>query len=398
MTEYDDNADLNAAEEDYMPAPQPAKKRQGLLIGILALLVLGGGGFFAWTLFMPSNDFAYTPPPAPLAPAPDMPTEGMAEAPVADLSAEALAQVEMPAPEEVTVEMPAPEALAATVDAVNDVLAQTEPETEAEPVIVPPPVQQLQPIEPKNEQEVAPTAAEAVKDILGTDAQMTPAQQDAQIQNIAEQVEVTPRAKQVIVVKKAYSAQSGPAVNAAGGRVLAAGNYNDAVEIYDSQLARNPSDPIALTGKALALQKAGREAEALDLYQRLLDLNPRDLEVLTNYLGLLQKQKPEEALTRLEALEGQYPESALVAGQIAMASATLMDTPRALKSFQKAIALDPSNPVYPYNMAVLYDRLGTVDRARDAYLRTLRVVRDNPEREKSVPVETIRRRLQSLSS
>src|SRR5690606_27564798 len=155
---------------------------------------------------------------------------------------------------------------------------------------------------------------------LGTDAKLTPAQQDAQIQNIAEQVEVTPRAKQVIVVKKAYSAQSGPAVNAAGNRVMAAGNYNDAVAIYDSQLARNPSDPIALSGKALALQKAGRDAEALSLYQRLLDLNPRDIDALTNYLGLLQKQKPEEALIRLENLEGQYPESALIAGQIAMAS------------------------------------------------------------------------------
>src|SRR5688572_4558403 len=79
MTEYDQNTELNATDDDFGAAtPPPAKKRQSLLIAVLALIVVGGGGFFAYTMLMPSDDFVPSMP-APLAP-PVEPTP----APVAD--------------------------------------------------------------------------------------------------------------------------------------------------------------------------------------------------------------------------------------------------------------------------------------------------------------------------
>jgi Flp pilus assembly protein TadD len=129
--------------------------------------------------------------------------------------------------------------------------------------------------------------------------------------------------------------------------------------MFDSQLKKNPSDPLALAGKAQALQRAGRVDEALRTYDRLLQLNPRDLEALTNSLGLVQQQNPQKALTKLQSLVQQYPDNAAVAGQLATTQARMMDTPNALRNFQKAMALDPTNPTYPFNMAVLYDRLGS---------------------------------------
>ena len=209
--------------------------------------------------------------------------------------------------------------------------------------------------------------------------------------------EVTPRAKQVIIVKRAYSAQSPQAINAAGDRVLAAGQYEDAATLYGRQLQNNPSDPLALAGKALALQKAGRIDEAAKVYDRLLQLNPRDLEALTNSLGLLQQQDPQRALGRLQALSLQYPDNATVAGQLAMAQAKMMDTPSALRSFSKAMALDPSNPIYPFNMGVLYDRLGTTDKAREQYRRALDVANAYPDRAGEAPLDIARQRLQAMN-
>jgi tetratricopeptide (TPR) repeat protein len=422
MAEFDD---LNASDDTEYAAPKP-KSRMGFLLGLLALLGLSGGGFVAYTMFVPADDFAYAPPPpvAAQAPAPeaapvvaDAPllTEAIPAPAAAELSpaATVITDAETPAPAAEAVipqtdpvaavtagsEAPVaaepaaamPEAVpapVATIDAVNDALA----ETEAVPAA--PPQQQLQPIEPVTKEE---KTAEAVKEILGADAPMKPSEQDAQLNNIAKQVEVTPRAKQVIIVKKAYSAQSAEAMNAAGDRVLKAGGYADAVKIYDSRLQNNPSDPIALAGKAQALQQEGQDDAAMAVWQRLLELNPRDVEALTNYLGLLQKQQPDEALEKLKELSAQYPENAGVAAQIAMASATLTDTPTALKNFRKAIALDPTEPTYPFNMAVLYDRLGTTDKAREGYTRALNVVRDFPEKASRVPVEIIRARLRALS-
>lgn len=209
-------------------------------------------------------------------------------------------------------------------------------------------------------------------------------------------VEVTPRAREVIVVTRSHGAQSPQAVIAAGDRVLQANQYGAAAEIYDNQLRQNPSDPLALAGKALALQKAGDHIEAMNTYERLLNLNPRDIEALTNYLGLLQQQDPQQALVRLQALSAQYPQNAAVSGQLGMLYARIMDTPNAIRQFQTAAALDSTNATYPFNLAVLYDRLGSKDKARHEYRRALGLVRDYPSRA-DVSIEVIRQRLHALS-
>lgn len=212
----------------------------------------------------------------------------------------------------------------------------------------------------------------------------------------APPVEVTSRAEQVIKVSKTYSARSPQAVIAAGDRVLADNQFGAAVDIYDKQLRQNPSDPLALAGKAVALQKANRNTEALDTYQRLIDLNPRDVGALSNYLGLLQKTKPAEAMARLNTLSEQYPDNASVAGQIAAVFANQADTPSALRYFMKARALDGTNATYPFNIAVLYDRMGNSSKASTYYREALNMAADNPNGS-SVPVQSIKNRLRSVS-
>jgi Flp pilus assembly protein TadD len=239
---------------------------------------------------------------------------------------------------------------------------------------------------------------QAIQDILGEEPIVATDVKAAQNQAMIETMEVTPRAKQVIIVKRAFDRNSAQATIAAGDRVMDAGQYNDAADIYARQLKNNPSDPLALAGNALALQKAGRMEEAMKIYDRLLELNPRDIEALTNYLGLLQNQNPQQALVRLKALSEQYPESDGVAAQIGMAYARMMDTPNALRALQKAQALDPTNPTYVYNMAVLYDRLGTVEKARETYRQALDIANAYPDKAKKIPVTTIRNRLRVMEA
>ena len=277
--------------------------------------------------------------------------------------------------------------------------------------------QQLQPIDPNavvekaatslspQQQKTADTLA-AVNEILGTPTTPSPAVDGmAPISTVAPNatpaaappVEVKSRAHPVIKVTKSYSAQSPQAMIAAGDRVLDSQQYGAAIDIFDKQLRSNPSDPQALAGKALALQKSGRSTEALDAYQRLIDLNPRDVQSLTNYLGLLQKQKPDEAMSRLNSLSQQYPDNAAVAGQIASVFAGQNDAPSALRYFMKAKALDDRNPTYPFNIAVLYDRMGNGPKAKSFYREALTLARGNRSMAPSVPVDAIINRMRTLN-
>jgi Flp pilus assembly protein TadD len=379
------------------------------LLGILALIVAGGAGFYFYTTSLDADIAAYAPPPT--GPIPDpvpmpqpeaavTPTETPATDPtsadpavvVTEPPADVLAPVTdiaaMPAPpaEQLLPITPlgvAPGTAESMVEKAKAIKEATTVPLPDDPVLPP----------PTDMQKKTADTVKAVNDILGEQAIVTPEAQQA----IAKQVEVTPRASEVIIVKKTFASQSGPAMNAAGGRVLEAGNYNEAAEIFDTQLKKNPSDPIALSGKAEALQRAGRDAEAMAVYERLIDLNPRDVGALTNYLGALQKQNPEQALVRLQDLSTQHPESATITGQLAMVQARLMDTPNALRSFQKAATLDPTNPTYPFNMAVLYDRLGTVSKARESYRTALGTARAYPEKAASIPLDTIRGRLRTMA-
>jgi Flp pilus assembly protein TadD len=491
---YDQDLELTPVadgDDEFGGLDLPPKKKgsKTSLVVLICLIILAGGGFAAWQLFMQEPDYPahpaappVTPVPAPVAANPSTPATPGAILPATNTQADASATTP-PAPGTMAATTPAatpptdanattasalpppPGAISTTPDtakpaapAVTTTTAtvETKPATDvAKPIgshpdaapaatsttatvtttTVTPPVapapttpampapsaEQLRPIDPTGgqastmigqaqaikEKTTVPLPTDnpgmpspkktvdtinAVNDILGQ-----PGVPSAEVQKaMSKQVEVSPRAHQVIFVKKTRSAQSSQAMNIAGGRVLEAGQYSNAIDIYNKQLKKNPSDVEALSGKAVALQKAGRDTEAMAAYQQLLDLNPRDVEALTNYLGLLQKQNPDQALSRLSALSQQNPDNAAISGQTAMVYAGMQDTPNAIRYFQKAMALDPTNATYPFNLGVLYDRLGTTDKARAAYNAALGLAQQYPENSVGISADKIRERLQSF--
>lgn len=334
-----------------------------------------------------AGDVAANPAVAPTTPAspaveaeaiapPAAPTESVPPAPVAPTDAPAVAPVAAPTGAPV-----------AAMPAVEQPLQPVDTQPQAPAAVMP---------EPTALQKKTADTMAAVQEILGQETLPSPVSPKAAPAKAALPVEVISRAQQVIKVTKTYSAQSPQAMLAAGDRVLADDQYQAAADIYEKQLRQNPSDLLALSGKAMALQKSGHALEAMDAYQRLIELNPRDVDALTNYLGLLQKQKPEEAMTRLNTLAEQYPDNAAVSGQIGAVFASQMDTPNALRHFMKAKALDDQNPTYPFNIAVLYDRMGNGIKAKSFYRDALEIVRDNPSKASLVPVQNILNRLRSV--
>lgn len=237
----------------------------------------------------------------------------------------------------------------------------------------------------------------AVQAILGEQvAKVAPPVMNAQ-DLLTQGVVVTPRAKEVVIVKKNASANTDRAVYAAADRSFSDGQYTTAIELYDRILRRSPSNKTALYGKALALHKSGRTDEALQAYERLSLLDPTNVNATANYMSLLRQKDPQRALNRLQNLEQTYPNRPALQGQIGMVYAGMNDTPDAIRAFSRAAALDPSNPVYPYNLGVLYDRLGNDKKAAEHYTSALETAGDSRDQAKNIPQETIRERLRVLS-
>lgn len=213
---------------------------------------------------------------------------------------------------------------------------------------------------------------------------------------LAQGVVVTPTAKEVINVKKGAGANSDRAIFVAADRAYGQYDYATAADLYGKILQKSPRNKLALYGKALSLQKAGRTDEALPLYERLSLLDPTNLNATANYMTLLRQKDPQKALNRLQSLEQQYPGRPNLQGQIGMVYADMNDTPNAIRAFSRAAALDPSNPVYAFNLGALYDRLGNEQKAAQQYRTALGIASDNPTKANHIASDAVRERLKQL--
>lgn len=187
-------------------------------------------------------------------------------------------------------------------------------------------------------------------------------------------VVVRPKPKKLVVVKKDRSSTSSRSILVAADRSLKQGNFADALSLYDDVLSTSPKDSAALMGKALTLQKLNHEEEAIQAYKTVLDKDPNNLNALTNYLGLIKEEGPLSSINQLQEMESKNPDSAAIAGTLGMLYGEMKDVSNAAKYFNKAQALDPNNAVYPYNLAILSDRMGSKAKALEHYQKTLQLV------------------------
>ncbi len=168
----------------------------------------------------------------------------------------------------------------------------------------------------------------------------------------------------------------------------------EALHIYEQLLRNNPKDRLALLGRAAALQKLGRSLLAISAYEDVLSAFPNDEWAMVNLLGLISVQTPERALAQLERLQRLNPQTALLPAQIGMVQMAQGNFEMAVRSLDRAIALDPENAKYIFNLAVVYDKWGQPQNALRYYRQCLEMAAQNPDGQ--IPLETVRSRMAFL--
>lgn len=206
---------------------------------------------------------------------------------------------------------------------------------------------------------------------------------------------IRPLPDQYFIIRKDTTDSTAETRMKAANRALAGGNAAAAVEMYDRLLGESPRNEKVLMGRAVALQKSGQNTAALAAYEDVLRSNPKNLDALTNMLGLLRRQSPGLALDKLKALYETYPFNAAIAAQLGTAYGDAGRYDDGLRLLDQALSMAPSNGMYMFNKAVLFDRMGRAPEAAAMYRAALDVYyRDG--KKQSIPVEAIRNRLSVL--
>ncbi|MFZ4125083.1 MAG: tetratricopeptide repeat protein [Rickettsiales bacterium] len=177
---------------------------------------------------------------------------------------------------------------------------------------------------------------------------------------------------------------------------LIAGDSEMAVDIYQNIIAAEPRNQDALFGLAATYHRAGELAKARPLYGALLRINPNHREGLNNFLVLVSDEAPEEALFELQKLAERNPQFSPIRAQMAVLLEKLGQHDLAREEMIKAIRMAPENLVYKYNLAIMMDKQGRYADASALY----GLLVDAALRGESIPapLEDIQKRLTYINT
>lgn len=178
-------------------------------------------------------------------------------------------------------------------------------------------------------------------------------------------------AGKIIYVQKDFDAGEDQSLLVSARRALSLERYDSALGFYDQLYAKNPRDARVLMGKAVALQNLGQIQTAIKTYEELLDVDPNNLEAEVSMLGLVKTRFPALALKRLLELYESNPNEAGLNAQIGMSYAEIGNIREGLRYLGTAVSLEPNNPSYYYNLAVVSDRAGDFKNAITYYEEAL---------------------------
>jgi len=163
-----------------------------------------------------------------------------------------------------------------------------------------------------------------------------------------------------------------------GFAALQAGDLGTARGEYERVLAADPNNRDALLGLAALDVRIGDYDRAAMSYARVLELDPRDPDAAAGLIGLRGSVDPVQAESRLKNLLASQPDSAVLNFALGNILAIQSRWAEAQQSYFHAVASDPENPDYEFNLAVSLDHLHKEKLALEHYLRALALAASRP--------------------
>ena len=172
------------------------------------------------------------------------------------------------------------------------------------------------------------------------------------------------------------------------------GDFAAASTGYRNVLAQDIRNRDALLGMGAIAQQDGKDQEAQQFYRQVLLLDPRDpvaLAAMTFYTT----PDSEEAEIRLKQMLANQPRSAALHFALGNVYTDQSRWAEAQQAYFTALALEPGNPQFSYNLAVSLDHLGQGKLAADYYRQTLQL---DPAGRSGFDAAQTQRRLNELSA
>lgn len=177
-------------------------------------------------------------------------------------------------------------------------------------------------------------------------------------------------------------------------RAYQRGDYAAAGEGYRSVLAQDARNRDALLGMGAIAQQAGKDQEAQQYYRQVLVLDPRD-PVALGAMSAFDTPNSDDAEVRLRQMLAGQPRSAALHYALGNLYLDQSRWAEAQQAFFTALALQPGNSQFSYNLAVSLDHLGQGKLAADYYRQALQL---DPSGLSGFDAAQTQRRLNELSA
>lgn len=195
-------------------------------------------------------------------------------------------------------------------------------------------------------------------------------------QAIAPAVSVTSeRAPMMTSVRRSVDDRAFAVLNEAHA-AYESGDLGSSEAAYRRALAIAPRHPNALQGLAAILQRTGRANEALGYYELLLAVEPGNTEAAAALLAGRSNAGSFATEAEMKVLLQQHPDSAHLHHALGTVMAQQGRWADARLAYYRAIAIEPRNAEYQFNLAVSLENLGQYDDARVRYEAALANVTD----------------------
>lgn len=155
---------------------------------------------------------------------------------------------------------------------------------------------------------------------------------------------------------------------------LLAGEYENAIVLYIETLEARPNDLNVMVAIASAYHKLGDYAEAEAYYADVLQVDSGHEVALYNYLALVGKNDPDEAMLELMRLTEIRNNDAYLHSQIGYLFAQSQNYEKAIAYYRTSSTIEPENYNYRYNLAVALDKSGDFGVAKEVYWGILKSI------------------------